>query len=157
MVYDLQRSYDGVSFTPIYARGSVTGKGPATFTFSDITATGGTIFYRVEAISNNSSFSFFSKTVSVRLNIDISSNGVNLYPNPLRGNSFVIHVPTSMHGSYDLKIIDVSGRIADIPLFSADGPVIKVTLRNKLGAGIYSARLSNPNSKESFYYRLVVL
>lgn len=157
VIYHLQRSYDGISFTTIYIQNSLTGKSRSNFVFQDKEASAKIVYYRVEAVNKNSSVSFFSKTAIYQHKADLLHNGAMLYPNPLQGNSFVIAIPFAGRTSYKLQIIDASGRIADMPSLNTDGQFLKATLHKKLPAGIYSVRLLDVGNKQSTYGRMIIM
>ena len=156
-VYNLQRSYNGVSFTTIHTESSSTNKSSDTFSFADTNASEDLLYYRVEVFDKNSLVSFFSKTITINRSANRVRKGITVFPNPVNENTFTITLSSDYRAQYKSEIIDGSGRIAAIPILTKQGQVIRATLHKQLPAGIYTVVLFNISNKQTSYARIIII
>ncbi|RYY47229.1 MAG: T9SS type A sorting domain-containing protein [Chitinophagaceae bacterium] len=134
--YDIERSTDGNSFDKI---GEIEGRNLANYSFNDNTLPNASIvYYRLKMIDLNGTFRY-SKTISVRLNNDLS-NAI-LYPNPTRG-PLTLKLTNALKDNGKITVTDVAGRTVREQLVSKGIFSIDVDI-NKLPQGRYFIRIND--------------
>jgi hypothetical protein len=106
--YELERSFNGTSFTGIYTK-AVSGNSPAPVNYNrvDSNPRAGINYYRIKAIHKNG-LSKYSDIASV--NFVKGQPAVSVYPNPVNGNSFSLQLNDIEKGSYSVTIINSIGQ-----------------------------------------------
>lgn len=139
--YNVQRSYDGVSYITI---GRVNANFIKNYSISDNPSNvNSTIYYRLQLVNTNGTFSY-TEVRTVLLNL-FSNNGV-IYPNPAKNN-------ITVSANYrSLNIVDVTGKIH---IAHTKATKISPTQFNisKLPKGIYFVQLIDNNIET---HRLVI-
>ncbi|MEO9965502.1 MAG: T9SS type A sorting domain-containing protein [Reichenbachiella sp.] len=136
--FEVQRSYDGAEFSGI---GYVTGHGNSNivlhYQYSDYSATGSTLYYRLMAVDYDGSYEIFE---SVRVEMLDAGGGVVVYPNPVQQseNQLAVEISKDLNPS-QIEVLDPSGRVLIQEHFIA--PVTMWRLNQSLAKGIYHIRI----------------
>lgn len=108
--YELERSYNGSDFEKIYTEHSLLGAN-ATYQYQDaaLRSNFSVIYYRLRSVmkDNSSSLSHVVKVAQTPSNIAQMS----IIPNPIKNNQVVANVTALESGSYEMSVIDLTGRI----------------------------------------------
>jgi hypothetical protein len=137
--YEIQRSYDGLTFMSIatLACKNAAGDIAASYSYSDNNVAKSTSYYRIKV---NSTKGFSSYTDLRAIEGMKAGAGVNFYPNPVYANS-VITLSQSYAGGI-VQIIDNSGRIAQ-SIYLTNSNSFKL---GNLAQGLYFIKIINKES-----------
>ncbi len=94
-----------------------------------------------------------------RNNTPNSGDGkINIYPNPVTGNQFVIQFNQLDAGSYTVQVTDVAGRqvVQQIVNVSGENHAQTIKLAPAASKGIYLVKVSDQSSKAVFSTKVVV-
>ncbi|NIJ53991.1 metallophosphoesterase [Dyadobacter arcticus] len=142
--FALERSLDGRVFrevSQIPAIGNASSN--QHYTFADTTSTNlhsQTLYYRLKQVDQDGSYEY-SRMISVRLNVLLSSFDVKLVPNPSYGNDFTIEVTKGKNLQGKLAIYTAAG----MTLHEEDFVLMNskhLTFPNKLPSGIFLVKIS---------------
>jgi hypothetical protein len=76
------------------------------------------------------------------------SNAINVFPNPVKGSSFLIQLPNPTIGNYKYAIINTLGQVVDQGKINPTDQVnYTVTLKNSLQSGIYILNVIDEQNK----------
>jgi hypothetical protein len=144
--YELERSFDGVSFTKINTTVAIgNSNSPVNYNWNDVNPQPGNNFYRIKAIDKSGLIKY---TSIEKVNFGKVVPVVGVYPNPVRGNSFSLQLTDVEKGSYGLAIINNLGQtVYRIQLQHAGGSAVIPVLAGKLAKGLYEIVLSNENER----------
>ncbi|RYY00418.1 MAG: T9SS type A sorting domain-containing protein, partial [Gammaproteobacteria bacterium] len=106
--YTVEGSADGRSFNQV---GTVTARlnnnNRADYSFVDVTPNSGDNFYRIKAVENTGKVVY---SAVVRINLAKKGAGLNVYPNPVRGNEFTVQLSNLPAGKYMLMLHASNGQ-----------------------------------------------
>ena len=102
--FDLERSYDGVNFTPIY---TVTANSPTDcslpFSYNDYNSLTGNVYYRIKMIDGNTWKVKYSEVELIKDHANVLEL-INIQPNPVEGDAMLkIYAPVSQN----IKIVTI--------------------------------------------------
>lgn len=144
--YIVERSADGMNFSAI---GSVTAKNSldaTNYSFFDAAPAAGNNYYRLksEDIDGKSTYSSI-----VKVNLDKTTAGFVVYPNPVRNGSVSFQSAELAKGNYTVKVISVSGQQMMAQSFTHNGGAISqsVQLPQSVKTGIYTLLIENAGTK----------
>ncbi|MEI8280468.1 MAG: T9SS type A sorting domain-containing protein [Bacteroidota bacterium] len=113
-------------------------------------------FYRANEIVPLGSFTFTNNvfdTVSAatihyeRIPLSISSiaynDNINIYPNPLTGNTIHVAVPSAAAGTWSYELINIMGQVIANNTLTLNADQADIHLSAPLAKGIYYVRLNN--------------
>jgi hypothetical protein len=144
--YGVERSVAGSAFLDV-AKVNVTDQGPGinNYSWTDPAPGASHNLYRIRAVQIDG-YSLYSMVVAIRSNTGLT--GMFVYPNPVEGQVFLLHLFNQPAGVYSATLMDPSGRV-----------IYKRTVRNtggmftqQLGTGgyplngTYLLRVSNGNA-----------
>jgi len=153
--FTIERSYDGMEFNKV---GTVLGNGttdsPETYTFTDMKAIPGTIYYRLK----QTDFDGMSETFDpVSVNYLPVGDNVTIYPNPIDHGLLKMGLAGfSSDRSADIRITDLAGRtviMETIDISNATYTVVEMDVASKLDRGAYIINISQGSN--AFTKRLV--
>ena len=106
--YIVEKSFSGVSFTPLDSVISNNNIGQNNYTLTDFTPQKGINYYRLKQVDKNGVF-VYSNVVSININ-STEVNAVNVYPNPVRD---ILYLNINSNQAENVKIIlsDIQGRV----------------------------------------------
>ncbi|MEO6254909.1 MAG: T9SS type A sorting domain-containing protein [Ferruginibacter sp.] len=135
--FDIERSSDGVNFTPVGRVPGINNNGILTdYIFYDLHSMKGISFYRLKQVDVDMKYSY-SPIERVR-NFD-TDNSIDVFPNPVAGTEFKIDLLTKIPGTIDVLLFDQSGRLQLKQQFSNDNVL---TINHHLSAGLYTIRIT---------------
>jgi hypothetical protein len=139
--YSVQYSTDGTNFNTI---GTVAakGNGPASYSFTNASATTGVNYYRVEGIGEAGDITYSS--IANLLAGTSSASGIKVYPNPVTGNQINVQFNNLMAGVYTARLLNTDGQeisIATINYGGSDNPQA-INIPSTLAAGSYKLEVS---------------
>ncbi|HTB99735.1 MAG TPA: sugar-binding protein [Ferruginibacter sp.] len=141
--YEVQRSTDSINFTTIATITAVSNNGSNTIAYSSLdgSPSGSKIYYRIVAISTDSSESpYYSPIVS------IIYSAVSLYPNPVTaGGTIFVHINDQSASVYDIRILNYLGQ----PM-----PLDQTTISASIGDLYYPLTLSNSINPGYYFVEL---
>ena len=150
LYYEVQKSADGASFT---AAGNVLVNGASLYSFSDASPLAGANYYRIKSVSKNGAVLYSAVAVAQwQAAGDAGSSAassVSVYPNPLKGTSFTLTLSNMAAGSYNLSVLDATGKTIFTQPITHNGGTEekKISLTNKLVPGVYQVIISSGSSK----------
>lgn len=107
--YEIERSADGNSFTKL---GSVVSRGdsyiPVQYDFTDVQPTPGTWYYRIRTIAKHGAIATSDAVVIKMMN---PSNGMYVFPNPVKGGSFGLQLNDIPLGIYKIRLLAPNGQM----------------------------------------------
>lgn len=144
--YELERSFDGTSFTRINTTAAIgNSTAQVNYSWNDNSPQAGDNFYRIKAIDKTGQTKY---TSVVKVNFGKIIPAVNVYPNPVTGNSFSLELANLQKGSYALTIINNLGQtVYRTQVQHAGGAAIIPVLTGKLASGLYDIVLTGETEK----------
>ena len=146
--FEVERSYDGVSF---WAIGSLPAKGntiTAQYQYIDQPAnTHSTVYYRLKAIDKDGKYSY-SNIVMILLENKLTS--LQVAPNPFKG-MLTLNIGTSLAGKSTLSIASINGKVLvqkNLSLTEGNNH-LKVEETRQLGKGMYLLTIIVGNERKS--------
>jgi hypothetical protein len=122
----------------------------------------GTVWHTSDLANGNLLVTNQTKTSTPEL---ISANkaitgatNIQIYPNPVTNNKFVMQFTQLQEGSYTMNITDVMGRQVhqQAILISSESQVQNVNLNSSVAKGVYMVSVADENSKNIFTSKLVI-
>ena len=95
--------------------------------------------------------------VTVADNLRMSGNVMNIYPNPVMGNSIVLNGTNNWEGDVTISLYDLSGRLTMTYVFAKGGPEFQqdVSLPSWLAVGSYVLSVTFNGQKKPYSYKLI--
>ncbi len=144
--FELERSYDGISFEKI---GEMNGAGLNTYqqnnySFIDSSPVIGKNYYRLKNLDLNGTFDY-SNIIRVDAN---SSKRITLYPNPVVGESLYVKINFEPSPFDRIQIVDNVGMVVlNYDVTALDN---KIQLPENLSTGIYMLRYISDKEEKTF-------
>ena len=157
--FSVEKSTNGLTFKEI---GRVDGAGNSSqtekYTFTDVTSTSGTNYYRLKQTDYNGNFKYHNVN-AVEVIMNQEGCVLSVFPNPCAGNCTVNFndCPQDNNGSINLEVIDANGTVVtqQIPERSAEGAfTTSIDVTNNLKPGVYIVR--GISSKSSYMQKAVI-
>ncbi len=137
--YEVEISTNGTSFTKA---GTIKATGANSYSFTDATPANGINYYRIKSVGIASDIHYTS-IVNVTMEA-VANSAVSIYPNPVTGTSFTLKLTNITAGKYALSVVNANGAVLFSKTVIHNGGTAsqKVTLQNKLAAGIYYLKIT---------------
>ncbi|HEX2846593.1 MAG TPA: T9SS type A sorting domain-containing protein [Chitinophagaceae bacterium] len=139
--YMIERSVNGTDFMPIYQQPpSRNLDDKASYTYVDTKPVAGPNFYRIKvAIINGRMIT----SRILRAEMDFTTPGFTLYPNPVTGDECTISLASERKGKYTLEIVNSSGLCIQQVMLSNQGNGISQAISLPAGTrpGVYVVRI----------------
>ena len=105
-------------------------------------------YYRIKSISSAGKIAY---TENVKLTIDGTDNGFNIYPNPVVNNQVNIEFIGKKPGSYTVRLMDKEGRLLYSTVISHGGGIAPHLLKlpSTIAGGTYQLEISGDQEKRS--------
>lgn len=137
--FEIQRSADGVNFTPVARIAGVNMNGITTdYFFIDSLPLKGISFYRLKQLDlvydDRFSYSPIERVRSAEALVSF-----DLFPNPAPGPEFKISLLKNVPGNIDVLVFDQSGRLWLQQQFSNNN---SITVYHQLKAGLYNVKIT---------------
>jgi hypothetical protein len=150
--YVVERSVDGVSFSPV---GTVNANGAASYAFLDKDPSATAVYYRIrsEELSGISKYSSIVKMAEAN-----TKPAITIAPNPVTGAKLTLQLMNKPVGKYTARVVDLSGRVQFSQVIQQAGlnGVFNLSLPAALAAGMYILQVTDNNQQtesQRFYYR----
>jgi hypothetical protein len=146
--YEVERSFDGQSFTKLQAlapKGGVSND----YAVNDNAAANGDNYYRIKSIDRNGAIKY-SNIALVR--ISAAKQGWAVYPNPFTGTEINLQFVNKPQGSYYLQVWNSAGALAYSRQIDWNGGSGSQALQlpEVLGAGVYNLRVKGAEAESRF-------
>jgi len=144
---EIERSYDGNSFT---VAGTLKSNGNAkgsNYSFTDRVEAGATkVYYRLKLIDNNGSYTY-SKVVTVTIG-KAETLTVELYPNPVGNTDLKVNLYAAKDDAIAIRVVDINGKLVASQKVQVTKGLnsFSVAKFNSLGSGIYMVNITSSNS-----------
>ncbi len=136
--YEVERSQNGVDFAKV---AEVTASKANVYSTIDAAPEVGVNYYRLKTVDNDGTHSYYGSIQSVKV-ATLTSKGVKVYPNPLKGNKVSVAMSSSPVGTYTYKLVSTAGATLEKGSVNYDG-VNDVRFTTNVSAGIYLLYLEN--------------
>ncbi len=109
-------------------------------------------------VSGNKAKSTNTEVLSAKIPVNSGDNKINIYPNPVTNNQFVIQFNQLDAGNYTVQVTDVTGRQAVQQVVSLNGENQSQTIKLNPSAarGVYLVKVTDQNSRAVFSTKVVV-
>lgn len=149
--FEVERSADGQSFSKVGSVAPQNAMNGAAYTFTDMQLPGAQLFYRIRSVDRDGSFKLSSV---VRVNIEQSGRGVQVYPTVVTNRTVNISLSNMQAGEYDVLLLNNSGQalVRSRLVYAGGSSAQSINLGNSnLPAGIYQLVVRNESDyQESF-------
>lgn len=145
LFYDVEKSTNGVEYTfvsRVYSNGS------DSYSYKDLAPIPKKVYYRVRYYNNEAQYGI---TNIVLIELTNKKYSIDVYPNPITGNTFNIQINNLEAGNYQLAIIDNKGVVLTTQIINNPGGLstLPVTINTSLFSGTYRLRLTNIKTQQS--------
>jgi hypothetical protein len=149
--YEVERSYDGVSFSKIGTVNSGNFSSAHQYRFTDNNIAGDVIYYRLKIVDVDGKTKY-SKIAVVRISKYLTIETVQ--PNPFK-NGFEIKIGSIKETNIDIKLADVAGRVMaeQKAALRKGNNSLNITQLEKLPAGVYLLMVKS--NEQSFNIKLI--
>jgi|GEM_PF-4400637 len=143
--YVIERSINGIDFLPVGTINSADHRmAEKSYSFTDRSAPGGIVFYRVkcETITGSNIYSSI-----VKVHAGINQAGYNVIPNPVKDGILNLQFLNQPAGKYSIRIVSYSGQIITAKMIDHRGgnALQTVLLPATIARGMYSVEISTMN------------
>jgi endonuclease I len=147
--YEVERSYNGVSYTKI---GEVKAANLYNYIFNDNAEAirGRTVYYRLKKADKDGSFSY---SAVFKLHIPLNTKFI-VYPNPSTGSFINVQLNNNLNDKVNIQVTDMTGRVLINQLFVANSGLISIPT-SKLDSGSYLVKMLTGNN-ETFIQKVIV-
>ncbi len=147
--YEVERSMDGRLF---FAAGSVFARNTSTYNWFDASPVQGNNYYRIKVMNVDGSFQY---TPVVKVAIGKGAEGITVYPNPVKGETFNLSLNSLPRGNYAIVLSNTNGQRIYSEVFQHQGGSANrsVTLANGLAKGNYQLQVIGDQG--SFIQKLI--
>lgn len=143
--YNIEKSTYGVSFNTI---GNVGADKSENYLFNDVNPANGINYYRVVSIDIDGKKGY-SEIVKVAVN-STSNTTLNVYPNPVVGNTVKVQMNVHDKGIYYISIKNQIGQVVDTRKVNLSGSQnLEITPASKLPSGVYTIEVTYPTGAQS--------
>jgi hypothetical protein len=135
--YEVERSEDGTGFTKQQTTSAIGNSSfPVNYSWFDVQPVKGNNFYRIKAF-DKAGLTRYSAIVKV--NIQGSPAGINIYPNPFTGSNIGLQLNNIDKGNYTLMLYnDLGQQVYQTPVYHTGGTVFKsIQVGKSLANGTY--------------------
>ncbi|MFY8090488.1 MAG: glycosyl hydrolase [Chitinophagaceae bacterium] len=152
--YILEKSEDGINYQAISTQSAKNGNITNAYNYTDNSPVNGVNYYRVKTIQQND-IERYSKVVLVNFKPQIL-NVLNVFPNPVKGNTIGLQLQNIEKGTYSIRILTVEGKEMHKQQLQITNSNINtyITPQSKLKNGSYTLQLIN--SKNNYSTKIVV-
>ena len=153
--FSLEKSVDGTHYNTI---NTIAAKNisTATYSYTDNSATTGTVYYRIKATSNTGATTYSSVSA---INKAVTTNSFGVYPNPVRGNVLSLKLTNIVSGSYTISIYSTLGQKVSSQQLQHNGGTASynLSLNNNLASGLYKLSIVSATDKKAVYETSLVI
>jgi hypothetical protein len=152
--YELEHSTDGRTFSKINTQVGKNGNATNSYTFTDNNPSNGVNYYRIKTTQNND-IERYSSIITINFKTS-SSNNVNVYPNPVKGNVIGLQLQDLEKGVYSVRLLSIEGKEVYKQQLQVNGSNLSTTINpsTRLAQGTYTLQLVGKNG--SYTQKVVV-
>ncbi len=151
--FEIFKSFDGVDFTSIDQVKGTNNYSGSSYSFFDHNNSFGKIYYKLKQVDFDLKY-MWSKIIEINAeNYQKKSQLFSIYPNPVKGNEFVINKSSSSNfGSTPiLNIKDITGKTIEIvPI--ADETTSRIELKTNIMPGLYFIQIMPQNETQKILF-----
>ena len=150
--YEVERSASGTAFTKA---GQVKASGAADYHFTDAAPLEGKSYYRVKSMDKSGKVTYTS-ILPVRVDNSAVSH-LAIYPNPLTGKSFQVHISNKAAGAYTLELMSSSGQqlFTQHIRYTGSTATYNLQLNQPLAEGLYFIKLIAADGSSNVIHAVV--
>ncbi len=140
--FDVERSSNGMDYSPIGSQPSRGSTGKSNYTYNDdLSAVNGSVFYyRLKMVDDNGEFKY-SQVVLIKKDSK-TIKGLSVQPNPVTNGIAIVKMTSLKHGTAELRVIDLNGRVLLRQSQSIYEGQNSISINvDKLQPGIYSMQM----------------
>ena len=139
--YEVERSTNGRRFN---TAGTVTSSGLSNYSFADVNASAGTLFYRIKMVGMAGEISYSSIVKLSAVNI---KPGFSVSPNPVEAGIVNLQLMNQAAGSYNVRLISVTGQLVfnSIALHTGGSSTQVLNLPAGTARGAYQLEIIAPD------------
>jgi len=135
--YEVERSQNGIDFVKA---ATVSAKGLAVYSATDANPQLGINYYRLVSIDNDGSFATYKDIQTVKVT-SLSTQSVQIYPNPVKGNVINLTLNGYATGNYTYKLVNTAG--TTVQQGSVNYGSSNISIATSASAGVYFLYLDN--------------
>jgi len=147
--YTIERSANGIDFTAIGQQLPISNQNDKVdYSAFDANPNIGANFYRIKAEETSGKIVY---SIVLSVNLDITNQGLRLYPNPVSGRQVTISLSNIKPGQYSLRIINTSGQDVFKQTIMNQGSIMTQTLRmpSSVKPGVYNMVVTGNDYREN--------
>ncbi len=143
--YIVERSVDGVTFSPIRTVAPQNASGVRNYASSDLGFIKADNFYRIKAISLNGAVQYSS---ILKISAGGAAQDILVYPNPIVNKKLTMQIAAARSGKYYFSLYNSIGSLIPLaPIEIAAGQVTQVIqLPTTIAPGVYRLRITTPEN-----------
>lgn len=149
--FEIQRSSNGSDYVSIGTKSATGGAGLQKYQFTDdLSAANGIVFtYRLKMVDADGQFKY-SNVIMIRKETS-NIKGIAINPNPVSNGIATVRFTTAAAGSFDLRIVDLSGKIVlqQQNKLAVGNNSISVNGLDRLLPGMYVLQIYNADEAQS--------
>jgi hypothetical protein len=141
--YEVERSFDGISFTKKQTVAAMNG-GTSDYTWVDKDMLPGTYYYRIRSVDNAGKITYTDK---VRVVIGNGKPLITIYPNPIKDGIINLRFINQPAGKYGIRMLNQLGQvIVSKQVERMEGSnTEKITWDYNLAHGVYQLEVAHPD------------
>ena len=144
--YEVEKSNDGIQFIKVAVELSTNNTGSKNYTWFDANPVNGINHYRIKSMDKSGKQSY---SQVVKVSIGKAPTSINVYPNPVQGNSINLQLNNLPRGNYTIVLTNNIGQqLFRKPINHNGGSAIQaIELNNKLSIGTYQLEIVGDEMK----------
>jgi hypothetical protein len=139
LYYELEKSTNGIEYTTI---SRIYSDGTANYSYTDTGTSNGKLYYRVRYYNNEAQYAV---TNTVLIEPSNKTESIQVYPNPISGNTMNIQMNQLEPGNYQIAIIDNQGKVINTQqiIHQNKSSTIPVRFNQQFTNGVYRLKLTH--------------
>jgi hypothetical protein len=156
VLYEIEKSVDGIVFEKIYSVVPAGNKTETKYQWIDEKPFKGNNFYRIKETLNTGKYDYSSVA---KLFFANNQSGIAVYPNPVLSGTVNIQFNNIPAGNYKLKFINTTGQVIELlNLSNAGGSASQtINLSQKISKGLYKLEISGSNPLKRYTTNMIIL
>lgn len=142
--YEVEKSSNAINFKKLETVLSNSTQPNNTYTVVDASVPTGTFYYRIKIVEKNGN-NYYSKIVKITIGKNTNANIVNVYPNPVKGNTLQLQLMNVEQGEYVVRIINTQGQVVQQSTLQHTGgsATTSIVLSKAIAAGNYQLEMTS--------------
>lgn len=134
--YEIEHRQDNGDFIKV---AEVDATGSSTYSVA-VLPTENINYYRLKSVDNDASFAYFKDIVSIKLPT-LSAAKLEVYPNPLIGNTLNLNFAGYPKYNYTYQVVDITGKVVALGQLDPAQTQHAINLAGHINQGIYMIRI----------------